>query len=318
MLTADAAIPARSPEDSLASPAPTEHAIADAILSAIAYSDVFDYPLTAEEIHRYLVKIPASIGAVCAALSSDRLVPARLARVDEYYTLPGREAIVETRRRRARAAADLWPAALRWGSVIASLPFVRMVAVTGALSVDNSEPGDDLDYLIVTEPGRLWMCRAFVIAVVHLAARRGDAVCPNYLISERALEVKERDLYTAREMAQMVPLAGYMIYERMRLLNPWVAEFLPNAGGPPRVIPPRRAKPSHLCRGAEAVLRTPPGAWLERWEMRRKLRKLSQKNAVSANPAESDFGPDWCKGHFEGHGRDTISAVNSRLKDVEA
>ena len=63
--------------------------------------------------------------------------------------------------------------AVRYGLTIARLPFVRMVAVPGALTMDNVEPGDDVDYLIVTAPDRLWLCRAVVIElVVKPAARR--------------------------------------------------------------------------------------------------------------------------------------------------
>lgn len=289
------------------------NALDEAIVQAVTYSDVFSFPLTAVEIHRYLAGVRASFAEVCDALTGSQLVRDRLTAKGDYYALAGRESIVETRLHRALAAEALWPRALAWGRRIAALPFVRMVAVTGALSVNNSETDDDLDYLIVTEPGRLWLCRAFVIALVRLAARRGDVICPNYLLSLRALVVGDRNIYTAREMTQMVPLAGLEVYEEMRRLNGWVDEFLPNAGGLPRKAPPEPGPRPWLSRSAEALLRTPVGGRLERWEMGRKLRKLSRQSAASFNPAESDFGPDWCKGHFHSHGTRTISAVDVRL-----
>lgn len=288
----------------------------DAIVQTVAYSDVFQYPLKAQEIHRYLIRWRVTLDEVCEALSDPRLTPGRLTRIGDYYTLPGREAIVETRLRRAHTSAALWEKAIFWGHRIASLPFVRMVAVTGALSVDNSEAGDDLDYLIVTEPGRLWLCRGMVIALVRLAARQGDIICPNYFISERALVVKEHNLYTAHEMAQMVPLTGYTLYQRMRELNPWVEEWLPNAVGLPRPMPTNLATGPRWRPLAETLLRSPLGSWLERSEMQRKLKKLSQQGAASANPEESEFGPDWCKGHFHAHGQQTARALSSRLREL--
>src|SRR5579859_7139563 len=172
---------------------PARAAVELAIVQAVAYADVFDYPLTVEEVHRYLVGVPASRGSVRTALSSPRLVPEVLARSGRYISLAGREATVEIRRARGAAATDYWRRAIRYGHQIGNLPFVRMVAVTGALAMDNVADGD-IDYLVITEPGRLWLCRALVVGLVRLAAMRGVVLCPNYFLSEQALVLSERNL----------------------------------------------------------------------------------------------------------------------------
>jgi hypothetical protein len=282
-----------------------------AIVETVTYSDLFDYPLTAQEIHRYLAGVPASLAAVADLLSAGRLIPQRLERADGFYTLPGRLSIVDIRHRRTRAAAGLWAKAVAYGAQIARLPFVRMVAVTGALAVDNSDTGDDLDYLIVTEPGRLWLCRALVIGLVRLAQRRGDVICPNYFLSERALALDDHSLYTAREIAQMVPLTGRPIYHRLRQLNGWVESYLPNAAGAPRELPLAEPASSHMRAAVETVLRLRPAGVLERWEMRRKIRKLiAEHGATGAD--EASFSPEYCKGHFGGYGSKTLAAFNDR------
>jgi hypothetical protein len=290
----------------------TTHPLEEAIIRAVTYSDVFDYPLTSEEIHRYLVGVSASLRQVQVALEDRAIMPARLTREDGYYYLTGRAGLVEKRLQRARVSAALWPKAIHYGRQIAGMPFVRMVAITGALSMDSSDPGDDLDFFVVTEPGRLWLCRAFIIGLVRTAARRGDIVCPNYFISTRALVVTERNLYTAHEMAQMVPVSGIELYRRMREMNPWVEEYLPNAGGAPRAIPAEANGARFAWTLAEAVLRTPGGAWLEQWEMDRKVSKLKAQ-MTAGDPVEADFGVDWCKGHFGGYGRRTLGALADRM-----
>ncbi|MCS7221669.1 MAG: hypothetical protein N0A15_10285 [Anaerolineae bacterium] len=291
---------------------PSSSTIEAAILQTIAYADVFDYPLTVEEVHRYLVGMPASLAVVRASLNSAPLSRLLVHR-QEFFALPGRASLVTLRRRRAEVARKMWTRATHYGRMMAALPFVRMVAVTGALAMDNVEPGDDMDYLIITEPGRLWLCRALIIVLVKLAARRGDFICPNYLLSERALVFQERTLYTAHELTQMVPLAGLTVYHRLRRLNGWTARFLPNAAGPPRSI--SEATPlSHPVRAlAESALRTPLGGWLERWEMQRKVRKLSRQDG----PSEANFCADWCKGHFQSHGQHTLEAFTERLRQFE-
>jgi len=285
--------------------------LADAVVETIAYSDLFDYPLTSQEIHRYLSGVPASLSAVEALLDDGRLIAQRLERTGAFYTLPGRSPIVEIRRRRARVATGLWAKAVAYGAQIAKLPFVRMVAVTGALAVDNSDADDDLDYLIVTEPGRLWLCRALVIGLVRLAQRRGDVICPNYFLSERALTLDSRSLYTAREVAQMVPLTGLPIYHRLRQFNGWVETYLPNAAGAPRESRLTEPAPSPVRAAAEAVLRMRPAGALESWEMRRKIRKLLAEHGAKGAD-EASFGPEYCKGHFGGYGTKTLAAFSYR------
>lgn len=273
---------------------------------------MFDYPLTAEEVHRYLVGMSASRAAVHISLHSTPL-SRFLTHCQGFFALPGRTTLAALRRRRAEVAREMWARAVRYGRAMATLPFVRMVAVTGALAMDNVEPGADMDYLIVTESGRLWLCRALIIILVRLAAQRGDILCPNYFLSEHALVFQERTLYTAHELTQMVPIAGLGVYHRLRQLNGWTARFLPNADGPPRHVMESKP-PSALARAlAESTLRTPLGAWLEHWEMQRKVRKFGQQNGSD----EADFCADWCKGHFQSHGRRTLEAFTERLRQLE-
>jgi hypothetical protein len=294
-----------------------------AILQAVGYADVFDFPLTAAEIWRNLVEVAAGEEEVLAVLNSHRLVPGQLIAQEGYYMLPGRSGLVELRRRRAVASSQLWPRAHHYGRLIAALPFVRMVAVTGALAVNNSGPGDDIDYLVVTEPGRLWLARAFTILLVKRAARRGDLICPNYFISDQALALPERDLFTAHELAQMAPLAGFDVYQHMLALNTWAGDFLPNMR-PAQRAAFEKPKRSLSTRIAELLLRTPPGGWLERWEMTRKQarfsRQLTSFEGVLEGLNEPElyyevaFSAQRCKGHFNMHGRRTMQNYGAHLE----
>jgi hypothetical protein len=286
-------------------------ALEQAVLQTLAYVDMYDYPLTVEEIHRYLIAVQASKTQVERVLENGRLIDDHIQKVEGYYFLSGRGDIVETRRQRALASENLWPQAIYYGRLIAALPFVSMVAVTGSLAVDNVDENADIDYLIVTRPGRLWLSRAMVIILVRQAARRGIALCPNYFISERALYFDDHDLYAAHEIAQMVPVAGVKTYEHLREANPWVTDFLPNAGVTAhRKHALAKSLPAPV-RGAralgEAALRTPPGAWLEQWEMNRKVRRFNRQAS-----SETAFSADYCKGHFETHGQRTMGEFSNQ------
>src|SRR5262245_49447845 len=62
-----------------------------AIVATVVYADVFDYPLTAEEVQRYLIGTSASRGTVRGVLTNSRLVPGILGHSGRYYTIKGRE-----------------------------------------------------------------------------------------------------------------------------------------------------------------------------------------------------------------------------------
>src|SRR6266550_6015861 len=163
----------------------------EAAVRTVVYADVFDYPLQAAEIHRYLHGVAASWDATAAALARCCARGNVLSQRDGFYTLAGREELVDLRCRRAVQAERLWPTAVKYGHVIAGLPFVRMVAVTGSLAWNNVNDSGDIDYLIVTEAGRLWLCRWMVAALSRLARLDGVQLCPNYMVSKRALLLAE-------------------------------------------------------------------------------------------------------------------------------
>jgi hypothetical protein len=291
-------------------PAGDRAGLARAIVQTVAYADIFDYPLTADEIHRYLIGLQAGRGTVRGLLST--ALPGGLARTGRYFTLAGREHTVETRKLRMASAADYWRRAVHYGRRMSHLPFVRMVAVTGALAMDNNADGD-IDYLVITEPGRLWLCRALIVGLVRIAALSGTELCPNYFLTERALVLEERNLFTAHEVTQMVPIAGLATYHQLRELNRWTDRFLPNASAAPRRLATFEPSRAGTRRLVESTLRSGLCTPLERWEMNRKLRKLSNRGN---GHAEAAFGPDWCKGHFGDHGLATLARYAERLQTL--
>lgn len=288
--------------------------LSQAVLYTLAYADIFDFPLTVAEIRRYLVGQQASQADVAAALVE---LGERVCSEAGCYALAGRQTLFALRRRRAANAAALWRPAQRYGRLIANLPFVRMVAVTGALASGNVEADADLDYLIVTKTGWLWLCRAMALAVDKLARLFGSPteLCPNYLITETSLALQDVDLFTAQELVRMVPLSGLDVYTAMRAANVWTDALLPGAGGPPRLPPGGAAGRSNLQRAAEFVLSLLPLAWLERWEMRRKIAKFTRQRQPNA---ETRFSADLCKGHFDGHRAQTLRAFQARVDALEA
>lgn len=289
-------------------------AIEQAILNTVIYADIFQYPLTEEEIYRYLVRVKTTRQAVHEGLQVCLETTGSLIRSGPYYLLAGREQIVPLRLQRAQVATGMWHRAYEYGRLMAQLPFVRMIAVTGSLAMNNVDPGGDIDYLVVTQPGRLWLARGLVVLLVRFAALRGDRICPNYFLSERALYLPDQNLFSAHELIQMVPLFGVQTYARMCRVNPWVDEFLPNSTAAPSRSPLKGERRSWFQKVSEQMLSSHAGDRVEGWEMQRKLRKFQ---SMALGHAEAQFGPDFCKGHVDDHGGHTLQTYADRLQLIE-
>ena len=152
--------------------------------------------------------------------------------------------------------------------------------------------------------------------LVHWARRYGDEICPNFFLAENALALTDQNLYTAHELAQMVPLFGYDMYCRMRTSNSWMSAYLPNAAGSSFELAVDTVSNGFVQatrQSAEWLLRTPVGDWVERWEMNRKIRKLRARETAAS---ETDFCAVRCKGHFGGYGKKTRAAYDARLQSM--
>jgi hypothetical protein len=287
-----------------------------AILYTLAYSDIFDFPLGPKEIHRYLIGIRATENEVEDLLNNNLDLASQVIFNESLYALAGRSNLFDKRKKRHIHAQELWKQAHHFGQTIARLPFVRMVAVTGALAADNVEAGADLDYLIVTKPGYLWLSRAMILALDRLAARRGQQarLCPNFLITENALTLEDRDLFTAQELVRMVTIAGFETYDKMRAANAWTDDFLPNAQGSPNGKTSRPTTDSQMRAISEFVFGNRVSRLIENWEMRRKIAKFSRQQTANG---ETRFSADFCKGHFDGHKHQTMIAFEQRIARFE-
>jgi len=288
-------------------------------LRAVAYSDVFDYALDFATLHRYLHGIKARPDETARVLGRVVRPSGAIARRHGFYTLAGREELVAVRQRRAGYAARLWPRAIAWGRRIARLPFVRMVAVTGALAWSNVESDADVDFLIVTTPGRVWLVRALIALIGRLSRLEGVHLCPNYVLSTSALELTDRNVYTAYELVHMVPIAGHAMYRRLRRLNEWTDDYFPNAAGEPHAtvtptLPVPQGIGKRLIRDSKKILErnleNRLGEALERWEMARCIRRRAGRARV---PAEALYSREFFKDHLGGNQHVALTRFAERL-----
>lgn len=287
-----------------------------AVLRTVLYADVFSFAITPEEIHHFLINdTPVPLARVHNALSHSPVLKRKLEWIDGWVVMRGRASLVEIRAQRERASQQLMPKAIGYGHWLARLPFVRMVAITGALSMRNSaDAHDDLDYVLVTASSRVWLARAFSIALVRALKLRGVVLCPNYVLAETALKQEQQDLFIAHEVVQMIPIYGYRVYESMRASNEWVSAYLANAEGVFfwQGIRVQESIWMSVKTVFERLLGGRLGDALEAWEYRRKLRRFAPEMKTPHHAAALD--EQRVKGHFDDHGHRIMREYAARLR----
>jgi hypothetical protein len=219
-----------------------------AILKTLAYADVFNYPLTKTQLNRWLIWPSSSSPPSNLNLRS-------IPQTDSYYHLKHRQPIVKLRRQNQRFSQLKLTLAKKAVHFLKLIPSIKLIAITGALTMNNSGQHDDIDLMIITQTHRLWLTRLFSILLLELLhlRRRPKAktltnkICLNLFLDESTLKLpaSQRNLYTAHEVCQIKPLVnGGQTYQKFLAANSWVKNYLPHALKIPSIKPsPKPSSP---------------------------------------------------------------------------
>lgn len=277
-----------------------------AILETLAYSDIFDYPLKLDELHQYLV-VFATQEEIKNCIGNINQVSAG----EGYYCLSGRNEIVTIRQEREKKSRPVFKRALFYGKIIGRFPFVKMVALTGSLAMLNLSKEADMDFMLITKSNRLWLARAFAVTFGRFIRLLGDRICINLLISENRLHWAQHDLYSAREICQMLPISGFDTHYKFRVANLWTQTILPNTVFDSANI----RQVFWLQKLFELPFLGKIGDILEKWAMNFQMQIISHQENVGD---ETNFGADICQGNFHQHKKWTQMEYEKRLRRVVA
>lgn len=198
------------------------------ILKVVAYFNLFDYPVTVEEIKNFLDR-PFNESEFNSAL--DQLIAdEQLFKLRDYYSLTNDFSIACKREASNSNAVNELIRARKVASFVYSFPFVKGVGISGSLSKNCANDKSDLDFFIVTKANRLWIARTLLHLYyrITLPADRRSIICLNYYIDEAALEIAEKNFYTAIETATLIPCEGVATMNSFFEVNKWYRNFFPN------------------------------------------------------------------------------------------
>lgn len=227
------------------------------VLLAVKYTDQFAFPLSLTEIWRRIPVVSGGEqseggragGSPNSGQISKKQVETALAELQDlglvkesggFWALAGRDAAVlkKERERRSEYSQAKMGEAARLFAFLSQLPWVSGVAVTGSVSMNNAKKNDDLDFMIITPPRRLWLARPLVTAYAWLNGKRrswhreeSNSWCFNMWLDEENLgmPVSSRNYYSAYEVFQarwVISKGGAR--ERFLRRNRWAARIFPN------------------------------------------------------------------------------------------
>ncbi len=209
-----------------------------AILKTLIYADIFDYPLKAWEIQKWLIGRSSGLREIERGLKK-LINKKRVGERKGYYFLKNRENLVSKRLKREKVSRGFLEQA-RWiAQSFRIIPWIKLVGVSGGLAMRNCEKSDDIDFFIITDKGRVWISRLFVLGLLSVMGKRrkrgekgkqiAKKVCTNLILDTDNLSHFNNNIYIAHEVLQMQVLwEKDNVYTRYLEANEWAFKYLPN------------------------------------------------------------------------------------------
>ncbi len=211
--------------------------IKEAIIKVVAFFDIFDFPLTAFEIWKYL-SVQCDLADVQEILNSGELNKVVSCKNGTYF-LSGRGGIYVTRMKRYNYANAKFKKTLRIVRLFKYIPWIKMVAIGNMIGANNLKQESDIDLFIITASQRIWLTRFICAGLAALLKLRPtaenfrDKICLSFFVSEGALDLSSLklsdDKYLLHWLADLTPVYDRgNTYDKFIAANQWVKESLPN------------------------------------------------------------------------------------------
>jgi hypothetical protein len=198
-----------------------------AIIRTLLYFDIFSHPLSKSELFGLLgIKVATEeFEKSLADLQNLNIVGSASGFL---FLLNGSSSCEERVNKQARSLKYQ-----RISRIVSSLiynhPFVKGILISGSLSKGSFSNKDDIDFFIITDPGRVWLCRAFLMMFKKIFLLNSKKYfCINYFIDSNSLEIPDKNIFTATEIAFLIPVRNPKLCKDFFIANEWIYDFFPN------------------------------------------------------------------------------------------
>ena len=197
------------------------------ILKTLAYFDYFKYPLTCEDIRSFLPQRcnQPIIDEMLSVLLNENMI----FKTDNFYSLQNEPLLAKKRKEGNQRAVKQLAIARKVGRLLSHFPYVETVAVSGSLSKHFADEKADIDFFIITSANRLWIartCMHFLKKISYIAGKQ-NWFCMNYYIDEMGMDIQEKNIFTAMEIATLLPMQGANHFRNFISANTWIGNYFP-------------------------------------------------------------------------------------------
>jgi glycosyltransferase involved in cell wall biosynthesis len=199
-----------------------------ALLAAVVYADLFDTPLPERDALTTFLGESLDRGELRRLAEGPALAPLLRLHPSGFLALVGREQLVAKMPERETWTRTLLDENKRMLSVLAGLPFVRALILSGGVVHKNPSARPDIDLFVVAGRGHAYTAYTLLVLATKLTGTR-ELICPNYLVDESELPiVYHRDLFTAHQLVSARPFSGQRTYEEWcRANEAWIGRIFP-------------------------------------------------------------------------------------------
>lgn len=204
----------------------------NSILITLCYAQIFHDSLSLDEIHQWLL-----VQKVSKPTLKKKLLPLVSSGKIHYrkgrYSLSlksdftSHQQILESKLFTANQAVR----------VLRLIPMIRLVAVSGSVAAGRPNKNSDIDFFIICQKDSVWITRLFCsLALLIFKQKRNrlskivsNKICLNMYIDEANMLIQTKDIYSAREILQIIPLLNRnRTYEKFLYQNRWASKIFPN------------------------------------------------------------------------------------------
>jgi hypothetical protein len=207
------------------------------IIKAIKYFSFFGYYPTLNEIYTFL---QARIGKNSLEKKINKMVKKKILLASKYT--PPQYSIVKKisniKYQISKKKLNNWKFKT-YMSLLSLAPQIKLIGLSGSISMMNAGMNDDIDLFIITERNRLFTGRLIALILAQLFGLRrtrgmgnnNNKICLNLFFDEKSMKVPKfkQTEFVGHEVLQMKPIVNKeMTYERFLASNKWVYKIFPN------------------------------------------------------------------------------------------